>query len=165
MDNSAEPDRAILQRIADALGVPVEWFFTGSLPVDADECLHIWAKIRTEEGRRRALEALRTMADEELEQQATRAQLNGRTAEIRSHLTEAQYGPARDPDRFFDDGIKPREELIQQVAAELVDFGMHVVPFGDDMAMWKVGGMSFTSGELLALARQFGLVDEPRGQH
>jgi transcriptional regulator with XRE-family HTH domain len=65
MDNSAAPDRAILQRIADALGVPVERFFSDSLPADADECLRLWDRIRTDEGRRRALEVLRTIADEE----------------------------------------------------------------------------------------------------
>jgi len=65
MAKSAEPDRAALQRIADALGVPVERFSTGSLPVNVDECLYLWSRIRTVEGRRRAVEALRTIADEE----------------------------------------------------------------------------------------------------
>ena len=53
-------------------------------------------------------------------------------------------------------------ELIQNAAAALADFGMHIEPVGDDLAFWKVGGMTFTADELLALARQFGLVDEPR---
>jgi transcriptional regulator with XRE-family HTH domain len=65
MAKLAEPDRAILERLADALGVPVERFFTGSLPVDTDECLHLWSVIRTAEGRLRALEALRAIAAEE----------------------------------------------------------------------------------------------------
>ncbi|MCJ2051039.1 hypothetical protein [Methylobacterium sp. J-070] len=65
MVRSAEPDRAALQRIADALGVPVERFFTDSLPVNADGCLYLWSRIRTAEGRQRALEALRAIADEE----------------------------------------------------------------------------------------------------
>ncbi|MCJ2050666.1 hypothetical protein [Methylobacterium sp. J-070] len=65
MARSAEPDRATLQRIADALGVPVERFFTDSLPVYADECLNLWSRIKTVEGRLRALEALRTIADED----------------------------------------------------------------------------------------------------
>lgn len=64
MDQSSEPDRAILKRIADALGVPVERFFTGSLPVDASECLRLWCLIKTEDGRLRALDALRAIADE-----------------------------------------------------------------------------------------------------
>lgn len=67
MAKSAEPDRLILQRIADALSVPVDRFFTGSGPVDTDECLRLWSAIRTAEGRRRGLEALRTIAEEEAE--------------------------------------------------------------------------------------------------
>ena len=65
MDYSAEPDRAILQRIADALGMSVEQFFTGNLPVDESECLRLWNRIKTLEGRRRALEALRKIVDED----------------------------------------------------------------------------------------------------
>ena len=65
MAKPTEPDWAVLQRIADALGVPVERFFTGSLPVNADECLYLWSRITTEEGRLRALEALRSIADED----------------------------------------------------------------------------------------------------
>jgi transcriptional regulator with XRE-family HTH domain len=65
MEKSAAPDRAILKRIAEALGVPVERFFSDSLPVNADECLYLWSRIRTAEGRLRALEALRSIADEE----------------------------------------------------------------------------------------------------
>jgi transcriptional regulator with XRE-family HTH domain len=65
MDKSAEPDRAILKRIGEALGVPVERFFSDSLPDNADECLYLWSRIRTAEGRLRALEALRSIADED----------------------------------------------------------------------------------------------------
>jgi len=65
MDKSAGPDRVILERIAEALGVPVERFFSDSLPVDADECLYLWSRIRTAEGRVRALEALRSIADKD----------------------------------------------------------------------------------------------------
>lgn len=60
------PNLAALRRIADALGVPVERFFTDTLSsgliADADECLRLWARIATEEGRRQALEALRVIA-------------------------------------------------------------------------------------------------------
>lgn len=63
------PKHAVLRKIADALGVPVEHFFTDrpSTKADAttDECLHLWGKITTEAGQRQALEALRTIADDE----------------------------------------------------------------------------------------------------
>jgi hypothetical protein len=65
MSSSVAPNRATLERIADALGVPVEQLYAGSLPVDGDACLRLWSRIRTDEGRRRALEALRVIADEE----------------------------------------------------------------------------------------------------
>lgn len=65
MNEPTEPARAILQRIADHLGVAVEGFFTGSMPSEADECLHLWFRIRTPEARLRALEALRAIADAE----------------------------------------------------------------------------------------------------
>jgi transcriptional regulator with XRE-family HTH domain len=65
MEKSAEPDRAILKRIAEALDVPVERFFSDSLTANADECLYLWSRIRTAEGRLRALEALRSIADED----------------------------------------------------------------------------------------------------
>lgn len=67
MEKFAEPDRAILKRIAEALGVPVERFFGASPPPGADECLDLWSRIKTEAGRRRALDALRTIVDEETE--------------------------------------------------------------------------------------------------
>ena len=68
MVKSAEPDRVILERIADALGVPVERFFTSSSSVDTEECLRLWSMIKTQEGRRRAVEALRAIADREADQ-------------------------------------------------------------------------------------------------
>ena len=64
MNKPAEPGRAILQRIADDLGVPVEQFFTSSVRSEADEYLRLWLRIKTQEGRLRALEAVRTIADE-----------------------------------------------------------------------------------------------------
>lgn len=63
MEKSADPQRAVLRRIADKLGVPVEQFFTGNLSSDADECLRLWLRIKTDEGRRKALEALRAVAE------------------------------------------------------------------------------------------------------
>jgi len=64
MAKPGQPELAILQQIADALGIPVEWLFTDSLPVDADECLRLWFIIRTQEARCRALDALTAIADE-----------------------------------------------------------------------------------------------------
>lgn len=66
MRESDEPTRAILQRIADSLDVPIERFFTDSMPLEAEECLRLWFKIKTPDGRYRALEALRVIADEEI---------------------------------------------------------------------------------------------------
>ena len=67
MKNFDEPAWAVLRKIADALGVSVERFFTVKSPSDdssdEDECLRLWSEIKTEEGRRRALEALRTIAE------------------------------------------------------------------------------------------------------
>ena len=57
MAKSARPNRAALQRIADALGVPVDRFFTDRFPVDADECLYLWSRIRTEGGTPAGLES------------------------------------------------------------------------------------------------------------
>lgn len=65
MEKAAEPDRAILQRIAEALGVSVEQFFTDTPPVNTNELLRLWSKIRTAEGHLRALEALRAIAAED----------------------------------------------------------------------------------------------------
>ena len=65
MNKSAEPARAILQRIADDLGVPVEQFFTGDMLSEADEYFRLWLRIKTPKGRLRALEAVRAIADEE----------------------------------------------------------------------------------------------------
>lgn len=65
MEKYDEPARALLQQIADALGVPVEQFFGPSPSAGADEILHLWSRIRTEAGRTRALEALQAIVDEE----------------------------------------------------------------------------------------------------
>lgn len=65
MKISDEPARAILQRIADGLDVPVERFFDDSLPSDGSELLRLWSRIKTQEGRRLALDALRVIADAE----------------------------------------------------------------------------------------------------
>lgn len=58
--------QASLIRIADALNVPVKSFFTDNssreLDIGADECLRLWSEIKTGEGRRQALEALRAIA-------------------------------------------------------------------------------------------------------
>ena len=67
MPESDTPTLEALRRIADALGVPVEQFFSASSPVGADECLHLLFRIRTEAGRKRALGALRAIVDEETE--------------------------------------------------------------------------------------------------
>jgi hypothetical protein len=67
-----KPDKTslvILERIATALGVPVEQFVTNDLRSEtvprADECLRLWFKIKTPEGRRRALESLRAIGESE----------------------------------------------------------------------------------------------------
>ena len=70
MKNLDEPAWAVLRKIAGALGVPVERFFAARSSSDVlsgeDECLRLWSEIKTEEGRRHALEALKAIA--ELEQ-------------------------------------------------------------------------------------------------
>ena len=65
MTEPAQTTRIVLQRIADALDVPVQRFFDERMPSDADECLRLWLKIKTQEGRHRALEALREIGNEE----------------------------------------------------------------------------------------------------
>lgn len=65
MTKSIEPERVKLKQIADALGVPVERFFGDIISSGVDECLLMWSKIKTPEGRLRALEALRAIADKE----------------------------------------------------------------------------------------------------
>ena len=67
MSEIYDPGRVTLQRLADALGIPADRFFgngssTGTATC-ADECLRLWSMIRTEEGRRHALKALRAIAD------------------------------------------------------------------------------------------------------
>ena len=64
-----DPKRDVLHSIADALGVPVEQFYSdGPAPrtsTGEDDCLRLWSRIRTEEGRAQALEALQAIVDEE----------------------------------------------------------------------------------------------------
>lgn len=58
--------RAVLHRLADTLGIPVEQFFTGKPDLEgtagADECLRLWFQIATEGGRQQALAALKAIA-------------------------------------------------------------------------------------------------------
>jgi pyrroloquinoline quinone (PQQ) biosynthesis protein C len=63
MTNVVDPEWDALQRIARALGVPVEQLFANNPPVSTDECLRLWSKITTDEGRRQALNALRMIVD------------------------------------------------------------------------------------------------------
>ena len=69
MKKFSSPSLVAIQRIADALGVPVEHFFSDppseSLTANADECLRLWSEIRTDEGRRQAIEALRVIVEME----------------------------------------------------------------------------------------------------
>lgn len=64
-----DPKLAILRSIADALGMSVEQFYGGdpALKTSAseDDCLRRWRRIRTDEGRARALKALQAIGDEE----------------------------------------------------------------------------------------------------
>lgn len=66
METFDSPRRVLLHQIADALGVPVERLFADLSPAEtdgsADECLEIWSRIRTDMGRRHALQALRAIA-------------------------------------------------------------------------------------------------------
>jgi hypothetical protein len=66
MNDSDEREWAALHRLAKVLDVPTEQFFTGPpqpvSAVSADECLRLWSRIKTPEGRLRALEALRVIA-------------------------------------------------------------------------------------------------------
>ncbi|WP_267428323.1 hypothetical protein [Methylobacterium sp. GC_Met_2] len=70
MNEHFKSGSAILDLIAAALDVPVERFFvSGSSAKTAaatDECLRLWDKITTDQGRLKALEALRLIV--ELEQ-------------------------------------------------------------------------------------------------
>ena len=67
--DNPKPD--LLRSIADALGVSVERFFVGNSPGDVasytDDCLRLWSRIKTDEGRARALRALQAIADEEVD--------------------------------------------------------------------------------------------------
>jgi hypothetical protein len=66
MNDSDEREWAALHRLAKVLDVPIERFFTGPpqpvSAVSADEYLRLWSRIKTPEGRLRALEALRVIA-------------------------------------------------------------------------------------------------------
>lgn len=69
MDKFRLSSQALLQRLGDVLGIPIEHFFAanshnGALaePADTAECLRLWSKIQTAEGRRQALEALQLIA-------------------------------------------------------------------------------------------------------
>ena len=63
MEKSNCPAQALLGRIADALGVPVENFLTKpppeKVPATTEHCLRLWAEITTEAGKQQALQALR----------------------------------------------------------------------------------------------------------
>ena len=65
MEESEKRVAAILQRIADEIGVPVQQFSTDTTPLDASECLSLWFSIRSPEGRYRALQALRAIVEDE----------------------------------------------------------------------------------------------------
>ncbi|MCJ2059548.1 hypothetical protein MKL09_23780 [Methylobacterium sp. J-048] len=58
-----------LRTLSEILGIPVEHFFDGDLPADGigdpNECLRLWSRIRTREGRERALTCLRTIVEDE----------------------------------------------------------------------------------------------------
>lgn len=65
MEKIDAPCWAILDRLADALGVAPNHFFMDQPPADppasADECMRLWSEITTEEGRQQALQALRVI--------------------------------------------------------------------------------------------------------
>lgn len=76
MDEPEGLIRARLIRIAQTLDLPPDYFFTaaatqgdiaaaGGDMAEANECLRLWWRIRTPQGRRRALEALRALAASE----------------------------------------------------------------------------------------------------
>lgn len=68
MDNTCSFTRLRLQQVADALGMPVEQFFAANAHSDVvaeaaetADCLDLWSRIRTAEGRRRVLDTLRVI--------------------------------------------------------------------------------------------------------
>lgn len=72
METFSLSSQEILQRLGDALGIPIEHFFAanshnGALaePADTAECLRLWSKIKTAERRCQALEALQLIARRE----------------------------------------------------------------------------------------------------
>lgn len=65
MEKVSASSRMLMKRLADALGIQIEHFFAENShncalaePADTAECLRLWLKIRTVEGRCQALEAL-----------------------------------------------------------------------------------------------------------
>lgn len=69
MSNPADAARmAKLIALAASLGIPVESFFADAEAAErlagASECARLWDRIRTAEGRRRALAYLHALADE-----------------------------------------------------------------------------------------------------
>ncbi|RZL19858.1 hypothetical protein [Methylobacterium sp. WL6] len=69
MDNPVDAVRlAKLSAMATSLGIPVESFFTDTEAAEclsgARECAELWGRIKTAEGRCRALAYLRELVDE-----------------------------------------------------------------------------------------------------
>ncbi|MCJ2065454.1 hypothetical protein MKK63_22470 [Methylobacterium sp. J-088] len=68
MDDLTGAPMVRLHVIAACLGIPVDSFFTGHEAagrfVEVGQCLRLWDRIKTADGRRRALECLRELADE-----------------------------------------------------------------------------------------------------
>lgn len=68
MCKSEVGNRAILRRISDALGVPVERFTVDQEPTKNaidDDFLFLWSKIVTEEGKQQAIKALQAIVQME----------------------------------------------------------------------------------------------------
>ena len=67
MNDPADAGMAKLHVMAAVLGIPIESFFDEHEEVgrlfESSECLRLWDKIKTADGRRRALECLRELAD------------------------------------------------------------------------------------------------------
>lgn len=67
MEQPFAREHAMLQKISDLLGVPIESFLASSLPLNSDmntqQCLRLWHEISTEDGRKEALNALRAIAN------------------------------------------------------------------------------------------------------
>jgi hypothetical protein len=69
MRENEQAETAVLRRVADALGMTVDRFFTAAqargTDINSDECLRLWSEIATEDGRRQALEAMRAIIGRE----------------------------------------------------------------------------------------------------